>query len=341
MRTLITGLALAVFCSAALAQVPGLSNAEVEDRTIINDPAKAVSKTGSGWIAMEIAAIDGTRSPCCWQGNWTSQREIGCSLDKDFRSYGSTSDSPFEESVVVYARAIEGQVSQLRVTGAQCPMDAAGQTVTWVGETDDKDALNWLATLASESKERVSHAALWAMALHASSEAGDHLYTMARDDVGELAEEAIFWLGEARGQAGYEALDELLDVLPAGETRRHINFALAQNGSNDAIERLFDTARNDHDPEQRSMAMFWLAQEQQQEARELLLEVVQSENDEDVLDQAVFAISQLPAETGSPMLLDLASDKDASRHVRRQALFWLAQSGDDEAIAQLTELLTR
>lgn len=341
MRAFITGLALAVFSSAALAQVPGLSNAEVEDRTSISDPAKAVSNVSTGWIVMEIPAIEGTHSPCCWQGNWTSQREIGCSLDTDFRSYGSTSDSPLEESVIVYARAVKGQVSQLRVTGAKCPMDAGGQSVTWIGETDDSNALGWLATLASESKERVSHSALWAMALHASEAAGDHLYSVAKDDDDEQAEEAIFWLGEARGQAGYEALDGLLNELPAGETRRHINFALAQNGTGDAIDRLINIAREDNDPEQRSMAMFWLAQEQPEEAQSLLLEVVRSENDEEVLDQAVFAISQLPAETSGPMLLDLASDEDVPRHVRRQALFWLAQSGDDETVARLTELLTR
>ena len=278
MKTLITGLALAVFSSAALAQVPGLSNAEVEDRTSITDPAKAVRKTGTGWIAMKIPAIEGTRSPCCWQGNWTSQREIGCSLERDFNSYGSSSESPLEEHIIVYARAENDRVDELRITGAQCPMDGDGHTVSWIGQTDDGDALGWLEYLAGNDRDRVSHSALWAMALHASD---------------------------------------------------------------DAIERLIDIAQNDHDPEQRSMAMFWLAQERPGQAQELLLDVVKTENDEDVLEQAVFAISQLPPEVSSRMLLDLARDEAASRHVRRQALFWLAQSGDDETVAQLAELLTR
>jgi hypothetical protein len=41
------------------------------------------------------------------------------------------------------------------------------------------------------------------------------------------------------------------------------------------------------------------------------------------------------------MLLDIARDADAPRAARRQALFWLAQSDDDEAIEALAALLTR
>ena len=88
-------------------------------------------------------------------------------------------------------------------------------------------------------------------------------------------------------------------------------------------------------------ALFWLAQEYPQRAQEWLLEVINTEQDEDVLEQAVFAISQLPGETGDMMLLDLAKSDQTPRAVRRQALFWLAQSDNDDSIAALTELLTR
>jgi HEAT repeat protein len=83
------------------------------------------------------------------------------------------------------------------------------------------------------------------------------------------------------------------------------------------------------------------AQEYPQRAKPLLLEVVHSEQDEELLEQAVFAISQLPDDTGSEILLDLARDEKAPRTVRRQALFWLANSDDDKTVAALTELLTR
>ena len=40
-------------------------------------------------------------------------------------------------------------------------------------------------------------------------------------------------------------------------------------------------------------------------------------------------------------LLDLAKNAEVSRIVRRQALFWLANSDNDESVAALAELLTR
>jgi len=38
--------------------------------------------------------------------------------------------------------------------------------------------------------------------------------------------------------------------------------------------------------------------------------------------------------------MDLARDKQVSRVVRRQALFWLAQSDNDETVAALAQLLS-
>ena len=342
MRTLINGMVLALFASTAFAQPPELSNANVIEQLSITDPAKAVRKTEDGWMAMELPAIEGTRSSCCWSGNWKYRKETGCSLDEESHNYGTTSQSPLEDTIIAYVKVDSGEVSRLKVTGEHCPMDGGGQSLTWIGETDSKDALDFLESLArSGSKKNVSHPALWAMALHADDGANTRLHTLAGEKGGDLAEEAIFWLGDARGQAGYEMLKDLLHELPAGDTRRHINFALSQNSSDEAVALLSDIARNDRDPEQRGMALFWLAEESPEVAQKLLVEVIETEQDVEVLEKAVFAMSQLPPETSGPMLLALAQDKNAPREARRQALFWLANSEDDESVEALTALLTQ
>ena len=87
--------------------------------------------------------------------------------------------------------------------------------------------------------------------------------------------------------------------------------------------------------------MFWLSQEYPVEAKEWLVQVIGTEQDEDVLEQAVFAISQLPDGDGDQLLLELAQNSQVSRAVRRQAIFWLAESDNDNSVAALTELLTR
>ncbi|MEE4216142.1 MAG: HEAT repeat domain-containing protein [Xanthomonadales bacterium] len=342
MRTLIVGLLLALFSGTVIAQPPELGNADVVERLSITDPAQVVRKTGDGWFALELPAIEGTRTSCCWDGNWKFRKQTGCSLDEDAHSYGTTSHSPLEDTVIVYAKVESGEVSRLKVTGEHCPMDGGGQSLTWIGETDSQDTLEFLESLARQgSRKNVSHPALWAMALHADDGASTRLNTLARERDGDLAEQAIFWLGEARGQAGCEMLKDLLDELPVGEKRRHINFALSQNRSDEAVGLLSDIARNDRDPEQRGMALFWLAQENPGVAEKLIVEVIETQRNEEVLEKAVFAMSQLPPETSGPMLLALAQDKNAPREARRQALFWLANSDDEESVSALTEILTR
>jgi hypothetical protein len=200
--------------------------------------------------------------------------EVGCSLDSTHQSFGSRSDSPLTEEVIVFSRIRDGNVQDLRVYGESCPIEAKGARITWIGSIDTDAGLDWLENVARLDEHS---AALYAIALYRSAKAARRLYSLAKDTGSDVSEEATFWLG----------------------------------------------------------------QKYPQRAQDWLLEVINTEQDEDVLEQAVFAISQLPGEAGDMMLLDLAKSNQTPRAVRRQALFWLAQSDNDDSIAALTELLTR
>jgi hypothetical protein len=352
MKTKLLAMVLAMAADHALSEVGGLTGAEVTDRTSISNPASvmkhaapehAAVQNGEGqWIAFSLPVLDETRSPCCWKGRWNGIGEAGCSLERKHESYGTRSDSPLADQVIVYGEIRQGEVRSVRVVGNQCPVEGGGAQVLWIGAVEQSAGLDWLESVArSDEHDAAGDSALYALALHRSDEASQRLYALAREPGGELAEEAVFWLGESRGQAGLDALERLLAELPAGETRQEINFALARNGSEDAVELLYQISRTDADPEQRGGALFWLADEFPQRSQVLLLEVIGSEQDEEVLEQAIFAITQLPGDTGSQMLLDLARDDQYSREVRRHALFWLANSEDENTVAALTELLTR
>jgi len=345
MRAHLTTLVLALFAGAASAQVGGLVDAEVSEQLSFGDPAQAVQETAGDWIAFSMPVLQGTRQPCCWKGQWNSTRsgiqEVGCSLEQQLQSYGTHSDSPLAESVIVYASVSTGAVESLQVMGEQCPVSGAGASVSWIGNVDEDAGLAWLNALARNSAtDSVADAALYVMALHQSGKATERLTKMAQETSGEQQNEAIFWLGDARGTDGFNALQHLLAELPQGDARHEINFALSMNGSAEAIDLLSEISRNDKDPEQRGGALFWLANEFPAQAPDLLRQAIDSEQDEQVLEQAVFAVSQLPDDTATTMLLELARDEQNPREVRRQALFWLANSDDDKAIAALVELLT-
>jgi hypothetical protein len=339
-------LALVLVTSLACGQPGGLTNAEIKDRESVSDPVKVMREAEGGWLAFSMPVLEGTRQPCCWQGKWSSSQpasqELGCYLDRQMQSYGSHSDSPLAENVIVYMEIGDGQVRTLRVLGEKCPVKGGGDRVTWIGQVGEKAGLDWLEQLSHTSAvEAVAGTALYALSVHQSDKATDRLTVMALQTDGELQNEAVFWLGESRGANGLEALEQLLAELPRGDVRREINFALSLNGTDEAIELLSDISRHDTDPEQRANALFWLASEFPGQAPGLLMQAIEHEQDEDVLEQAVFAVSQLPDHTATALLLELATDPSRSREVRRQALFWLANSDDDEAIAALVKLLSQ
>lgn len=91
----------------------------------------------------------------------------------------------------------------------------------------------------------------------------------------------------------------------------------------------------------RKQAVFWLSQEASAEATRGLTELAESEReDQDLRKQAVFALSQLRNGEGVPTMIRLArADKDPV--IRKQAIFWLGQSGDPRAVDFFAEVLTR
>ena len=333
--------ALLVVAGQSTAQVGELHDAIVVEKTTVNDPADAVNAAEGHWLAFSLPVLAGTRSPCCWKGRLNGVSEAGCSLEPEHQSYGTRSDSPLASRVIVYSKIRQGRVHSMRLVGDQCPVEGDGAQVTWIGTVDDTAGLDWLETLARSDADSAEDTALYALALHVSPDVSQRLYKLALNTDGDSSEEAIFWLGEARGEDGFNVLKKLLAELPNGDKRREINFALAQNNTSEAADLLFEISKSDPDPQQRGEALFWLAQEYPEQAEGWLLKVISAEQDEDVLEQAVFAISQLPGDRGSQMLLDLARNNQTPRNVRRQALFWLAQSDDDKTIAALTDLLTR
>lgn len=342
MKTLLSATLLLVSLGTAQAQVAGLVDADILHREALDDPAVAASEIGDGWFAFRYPAVEGTTTPCCWSSRWNRPMTAGCSLEGTHQGFGTSSEAGIETTIMAYVRVEDGTVTRLRVAGAGCPMDAGGQAVTWIDETAPVETLDWLEGLAREGNEdRVGHPALWALALHANPGVTGRLRSLALEGDKNFSEEAVFWLGETRGQAGVEALQALLDELPTGETRRQVNVGLGMNESQAARDLLVRIAQDDRDREQRAEALFWLANAYPDSALEPILDTIRREPDDAVVEQAVFALSQLPDEVAGPALLALAKDSNLPREARRQALFWLAHEGDEESVALLTEMLTR
>ena len=108
-----------------------------------------------------------------------------------------------------------------------------------------------------------------------------------------------------------------------------------------AVDFLIQVASNDQDRELRKQAMFWLGQKAGDRSLKFLSDVVDKpDGDTEVQKQAVFAIGQRHKDEAIPLLIKIARTHQ-SLVVRKQAIFWLGQSGDERALAFFKEIFAK
>lgn len=91
----------------------------------------------------------------------------------------------------------------------------------------------------------------------------------------------------------------------------------------------------------RKNAVFWLGQKASRECIDALKDVIaKPDEDEGVKESAVFAIGQLPKKEAVPMLIDIAKTNKSPK-MRKQAMFWLGQTGDERALKFFEEILLK
>ena len=345
---------LVLLPSWAMADAPDIVNAEIAVEEVGADLGSAVNgllNRGSDtrWIAWSVPAVEGHRYLCCWGRGDRLSQSGACSLESRDRHFvmsdGHDAIRPPEgREISVLLRADASRVEEVRVYSENCRLDAGGRVVTWLESVTAEQSVAWLATLIGEGVKGdtadLSEEALMALALHEGSAADRELAAIASaGPSGSLREEAVFWLGESRRQAGFEALDRLLENEREADIKSHIAFALTLSSAPGAIERLTTMGRQDPDPEVRGEALFWLGQEGGAGAVDAIMGAVDSDPDREVREQAIFALSQLPGGQGTDLLLEIVRDKSQEASVRQQALFWLAQSEDDRALDLISDLL--
>lgn len=144
--------------------------------------------------------------------------------------------------------------------------------------------------------------------------------------------------------AATDAVDYLLDVLARGDGKLAAEAIFPATIADSVVvwPRLLALAKDPTRPRNvRTQAVFWVSQAAGDRATAGLVEVAgDAAADQDVRLQAVFALSQRPKDEGIPALLDIAKHSKDPK-IRKQAIFWLGQSGDARAIAYFEEVLTK
>lgn len=197
--------------------------------------------------------------------SWNCRNGRNCSnqvsenySDMDQEDWASACDSgPVRIALTVRS----GRVTDLRayVGGEWRP----GTNVTDLGIVSGKDAAAYLLALAAKDETRASEKAIFPAMLADSVTLWPDLLRMARNAnlSRKLRRSAVFWVGQAAGDAATRGLTDIVDD---GATDRDVReqavFALSQRPRDEGVPALIRIAKENRDPELRRKAIFWLGQ---------------------------------------------------------------------------------
>jgi hypothetical protein len=317
---------------AALGVTAKSATDDLEHRIIASD----------GWVAYRVPIVAGAEGPCCYVSRARAATRTGCDLDVRNLSFGGDRDYPaaaLDGTLAVYLRVERGRIERVHALSASCPVQTAS-TVRWVDPVDPASSVTMLSSLldrnaAGDADDR----GLVALAYHQGDAAMRALTSRAEPShPREEREQALFWLGQARGAAGAEVVEHYATTDADPKLREHAIFALSQSRAPDSYAHILAIAQRDPAEQVRSEALFWLAQMNDPRATDDIVAALKSESSDDVREDAVFALSQLDGGEADDALIAVLRG-EYSRAVKKQALFWLGQSGSSRAMAYFDEAL--
>ena len=295
-----------------------------------------------GWVSYRVPMIAAAGVPCCYEFQDKRLMHAGCDLDGRNGFIGTMEHGPLpsDDTLVVYARVTSGRVDKLNAFAASCPVRDS-DTVRKLDRVDAAGSVAWLAQEVLRD-ERFGDAAdneLAALAMHAEAAATNALSRFATPEhPRKLREQALFWSGQMRGKAGAELAEHYATTDPDPEMRANAIFVLSESSSIDGYASIHRIAQTDASEHVREQALFWMAQTGDARAKNDIVAAIDTESSDKVREQAVFALSQLKDHADNALIALVRGNYP--RKVKQQALFWLGESGSDEAMRFLDEVLT-
>jgi HEAT repeat protein len=358
--------------AAALSTVSAAQQPRIQNGALTTQPAGSpfpqsfrslVSSTSDvTWIGYAVPVTAGERVMCCFNSgtsfvNGTTSDVSGCCGLCRLENSSGTSMSTRPQAptaagviklegadqMIVLFRVAERAVDRIRVFSEDCQLDAGGRPVRWLENVRPADSIalleSFAAAQAAAESNRITDGAITAIAMHGDPAADASLERLiARSQPESVRKKVTFWLGNARGQRGFQTLQRVLREDPSVEVRKGAIFGLSQSKVPQALDTLIATARTDAESRLRGEALFWLAQKAGEKAAATITDRIDQDPDTEVKKKAVFALSQLPKDEGVPLLIKVARTNPNSQ-VRKQAMFWLGQSRDPRATDFFAEVL--
>jgi hypothetical protein len=337
------------------AERPPITNAKLIARPATHGLAAEVkaivtSDGGPAWIGYAAPVIAGKQTMCCFDDDISANQNCcgGCRLEdrEGGVSIGQRSGCTAAPSSVfaVLLRTEAGAITKVRPFSTNCELDAGGRTVYWLEDVKPAESIAFLESLAADTQAPHSRAdgAVTAIAMHDDAAADGVLAKLAQAaQPPHTREQAIFWLGEARGDRGLDLVLPIIASDPDRRIREHAVFAVSQSSDHQrAIRELMRMARQDPNEDVRGQAIFWLAQAAGSKAAGTITSAIENDPETEVKKKAVFALTQMPDNEGVPLLIEQVKN-NRNPVVRKEAMFWLGQSHDPRALEFIESVLNK
>ncbi len=226
-----------------------------------------VAAARTPWVAWTVPT---SRSSirCSWSEG-TGTRCGGCSLEG--RGLSIDDDAVGTQrttTMLLAARVTDGRIGRMRAFDAECPIAAAGASVTLLTGVTAEASLDFLVQSTRESEDDELLAVL---SLHDHPKVVPALIELARNDPStHVRRGAIFWLSQKAGVRAAAELRHAVDHDPMDEVREHAVFAISQLPHDRAVPMLIDLVNTHKSRKVRERAMFWLAQTDDPRALDLI-----------------------------------------------------------------------
>jgi hypothetical protein len=255
---------------------------------------------------------------------------------------GDDKDTPSPAALLLLHDAT-GTVVDASVLDPEQTYEFAPTPVFWLGQAGNEDSCARIEAVFAKSKEdKLKTTLLFLASLHSGPRGYGFVKSVAQgSEPAKVREQAVFWLGASQDTRAVADLKAIYAKEKVVAVKKQIVFGLQLNKTREATAELIALAKTEPDREVRKTAVFWLGQKASEESVGALKDIVQAKDGEaSIKEQAVFAISQLPKDKSVPMLIDIAKT-NRSADVRKKAIFWLGQSGDDSAVKFFEDILLK
>ncbi|OLC45007.1 MAG: hypothetical protein DMD29_02380 [Gemmatimonadetes bacterium] len=228
------------------------------------DLGRQIARAPDGEVRVAFAARPGVygdgRNVIAWDCGTGRCRQVQGNYSDDWDNDWRSSCDSGPVRVVLAVRG--GTVTRAKVhVGGRWPAAAAG--VTDLGTVSTQVATAYLLGLAGTATGEVGSAAVFAATLADSVTVWPDLLRLARSPqvVEHTRRSAVFWLGQAAGEAATRGLADLVDDSTGSrEVRNAAVFALSQRPRDEGVPALIRVVRTNRDPDVRRKALFWLGQ---------------------------------------------------------------------------------